>query len=111
MTPQAYCEIALSMPEAEQSSHFDVTDFRIRNKIFATLREADARAVIKLTPADQNLLIETSPTVFAPIKGSWGMKGWTLIHLEHADAEIVRHAIAIAWRTVAPPTVIKRHAL
>ncbi|WP_137113768.1 MULTISPECIES: MmcQ/YjbR family DNA-binding protein [Mesorhizobium] len=111
MTPQAYCEIALSMPEAEQSSHFDVTDFRIRNKIFATLRAADSRAVIKLTPADQKLLIETSSTAFSPIKGSWGLKGWTLVHLDRADADVVRHAIAIAWRTVAPLTVVKRHAL
>lgn len=111
MTPQEYCEIALSMPEAEQSSHFDVTDFRVRNKIFATLRRADARAVLKLTREDQDLLIVTSPACFAPVKGSWGRKGWTIINLEQTDADLVRHAVAIAWRTVAPVTVVKRHAL
>lgn len=111
MTPQDYCDLALSMPEAEQSSHFDVTDFRVKNRIFATFREADARAVIKLTPADQQLLMATSPGVFAPIKGSWGEKGWTLVRLADAGDDILRHAIAIAWRTVAPKSVVKRHAL
>lgn len=111
MTPQEYCNLALSMPEAEQSSHFDVTDFRVKNRIFATLREADNRAVIKLTPADQQLLIATSPTAFAPIKGSWGEKGWTLVHLQNAETESVRHAVAIAWRTVAPKSLVKAHTL
>jgi hypothetical protein len=111
MTPQDYCELALSMPEAEQSSHVDVTDFRVKQKIFATLREIDNRAVIKLTPADQKLMMETSPSIFEPIKGSWGERGWTRVHLEQADSDIVRHAIGIAWRTVTPQSVVKRHTL
>lgn len=111
MTPQAYCEIALSMPEVEQSSHFDVTDFRVKNKIFATLRPADDRAVIKLSPADQQLLMAISPSIFSPIKGTWGENGWTRVHLGVADDDTVRHAIAVAWRTVAPKSLLKAHTL
>ena len=94
--------LALTFPEAVEASHFDVTDFRVRNRIFATLREADGRAVIKLSPDQQQLLMETSPGIFEPIKGSWGQKGWTRVVLDRADADTVRHAMTIAWRSVAP---------
>ena len=111
MTPQEYRELALSMPEAQQSSHSDVTDFRIKRKIFATLRAVDHRAAVKLQPADQKFMMEAAPSVFEPVKGALGEKGWTLLHLERADADTVRHAIGTAWRTVAPKSVVKRHVL
>ena len=102
MTPGEFRVVALSMPEAIESSHFDTADFRVRNKIFATLREADSRAVLKLAPDQQHLLMETNPGLFEPVKGSWGLKGWTRVVLANADEAGLRHAMNIAWRGVAP---------
>ena len=50
MEQDEFRALALTFPEAVESSHFDTADFRVRNKIFATLREADGRAVLKLSP-------------------------------------------------------------
>ncbi len=105
MTPGEFRAVALSMPEAAESSHFDTADFRVRNKIFATLREADGRAVLKLTPDQQHLSMETNPGLFEPVKGSWGLKGWTRVVLADADEVAVRHAMTIAWRGVAPKSL------
>ena len=79
-----------------------MTDFRVAKKIFATLREADGRAVLKLSPDEQQLLMETSPGMFEPIKGAWGQKGWTRVLLDTADGETVRHAMTMAWKSVVP---------
>lgn len=49
--------------------------------------------------------------MFRPVKGSWGEKGWTEVLLADADEETVRHVMAIAWKSVAPKTVVKRHGL
>ncbi len=46
--------------------------------------------------------METPPGLFEPIKGAWGLKGWTRVALDRADAETVRYAMRIAWRSVAP---------
>lgn len=105
MTPDDFRKLALSMPEAVESSHFDVADFRVNGKIFATLRERDGRAVIKLSPDQQHLLMETNPGLFEPVKGSWGQKGWTRLILGAAHEPAVRHAMAIAWRSVAPKSL------
>ena len=102
MTEDEYRAMALEFPESEQSGHFDVTDFRVAKRIFATFRPKDGRAVLKLSPDEQRLLMETSPGLFEPIKGSWGQKGWTRVALASADAETVRHAMTMAWRSVAP---------
>ena len=108
MTRDEFRTLALTFPEALESSHFDIADFRVRNKIFATLREADGRAVLKLSPDEQQLVMATSPDMFEPIKGSWGLKGWTRVALDRADSETVRHAMAKAWRSIAPKKLTGR---
>lgn len=102
MRQDEFRALALTFPEAVEASHFDTADFRVRGKIFATLREADGRAVIKLAPDEQQLFMATAPGMFEPVKGAWGLKGWTRVALERADADTVRHAMQLAWRSVAP---------
>lgn len=102
MQQDEFRALALGFPEAVESSHFDVADFRVGGKIFATLRAADGRAVLKLSPDRQRLLMETSPGLFEPVKGAWGLKGWTRVVLENADPATVGHAMGMAWHSVAP---------
>ena len=102
MEQDEFREMALTFLEAVESSHFDTADFRVRGKIFATLRGADGRAVLKLSPDGQQLAMATSPGMFEPVGGAWGQKGWTRVELDRADAETVRHVMGMAWRSVAP---------
>lgn len=97
--------MALGFPKTEQGGHFDVTDFRVRGKIFATWREKDGRAVLKLTPDQQQLFKETAAGLLTPVAGSWGLKGWTRVALESIDAATLGHAMEMAWRNVAPKSL------
>ena len=63
--------------------------------------------MLKLSPDEQQLLTETGRAIFVPVKGSWGLKGWTQIMLDRADAETVGHAMAFAWKSVAPKKLAK----
>ncbi len=101
--------IALSMPEAEEKSHFGKADFRVRNRIFATLPETGV-GVLKLVPDEQAMLAEAAPAIFAPVKGGWGRQGWTRIMLAEADEATLRSAITMAWRNAAPAALKKRRA-
>ena len=102
MTKDEFRALAASFPEAAAGSHFDTRDFRVRGRIFATLREEDGRAVLKLSPDEQQLLMAAEPGLFEPVGGAWGAKGWTRVALEAADQEAVRHAMAMAYKSVAP---------
>ncbi|MBN9241832.1 MAG: MmcQ/YjbR family DNA-binding protein [Mesorhizobium sp.] len=105
VSAEAFRATALGLPDAEQSGHFDVTDFRVHGKIFATWRDKDSRAVLKLTPDQQRLLGETAAGLFAPVAGAWGLKGWTLVTLDKIDAATLGHAMQMAWRNVAPKSL------
>lgn len=110
MTPAAFAKLALSLPETEASSHFDTPDFRVAGKIFATAGRIDGKAVLKLTPDQQQLLCEAEPSMFNPIENAWGRKGWTNLVLAKADMKTAKSALWMAWRNTASKTLLKAHA-
>jgi hypothetical protein len=90
MTVDDFRKLALSLPEATEMSHMDHPDFRVRNKIFATLAYPD--------------------------KG-WGMvnvtlsqrKGATMVRLRAAKKATVLKALTAAWCKTAPKTLVRSH--
>ena len=103
MTADDYRSLVLSLPHAVESAHHGHPDFRVKNKIFATLGYPNNRwARVKLTPAQQRTYRKRAPDVFSPAKGAWGVKGATIIQLEQAEMEMVREALVLAWRNTAP---------
>ena len=106
MDKDAVRRMALALPEAEEKSHFGTADFRVRNKIFATLPK-DGQAVLKLTHEQQEMLTAAEPQIFQPVKGAWGRQGWTVVHLPATDEITLRSALQTSWRNVAPAKLRK----
>ena len=98
---------ALALPEAAESAHFGKADFRVRNRIFASLPEA-SRGVVKLTPDEQEMLAGAEPGIFSAVTGGWGRKGWTSVDLAAIDAPTLEGALRLAWRNAAPKSLVKR---
>ena len=107
MTPNQFRRLALSFPEAVEDSHMGHPDFRVRQKIFATLGPKEAWGMVKVPPEDQAVLIRTEPEVFEPIQGAWGRRGCTKVHLKAASEPSVRQALERAWRLHAPASLVK----
>ena len=105
MRSDAFRRIALVLAEAEEKSHFGKVDFRVKNKIFATLLDADA-GVVKLLPEQQAMMIAGEPKIFSAIKGGWGNQGWTRVDLKLADEVTLQSALKAAWRNVAPKKLL-----
>src|SRR5271169_5418272 len=104
MTSAAFRRLALRMPEACEIGHQGHPDFRVRGKIFATLFYPDGNwGMVKLTPEQQEAFVGADPAVFAPVKGAWGRRGATNVHLRPAKAGQLAVALAAAWSNVAPP--------
>jgi hypothetical protein len=107
MTPNAFRKLALALPETEERQHMDHPDFRVAGKIFATLGYPDrSRAMVKLSPEDQHNFSKDYPDAFVPVKGAWGRRGATSIHLKAAKKEILRTALQAAWRNTAPKRLL-----
>jgi hypothetical protein len=110
MTVDDFRQLALSLPEAVESAHMDHPDFRVRNKIFATLGYPDnGWAMVKVTLNQQKLLVREDPVAFVPVKGGWGKNGATTVQLRSAKKAMVRKALAAAWANTAPKTLVRAH--
>jgi hypothetical protein len=106
--------IALRLPDAVEGSHQGHTDFRVGKRIFATLGYPDETwGMVKLTPDQQSVLVESEPEIFRPVAGGWGKQGNTNVRLAKADQTTLRSALTMAWNNVAVKSpkarVRKRH--
>ena len=107
MTKDDFRKIALTLPGAIESAHMGHPDFRVGGKIFATLGYPDRGwAMVKLTPAQQELYTIAHPDAFLRIKGAWGRRGATNLRLRSAGVRIARQALTDAWRNTAPKRLI-----
>ena len=106
MTTDEFREMALSFPHAEELSHMGHPDFRVGGKIFATISPDPDKAMVKLTPDDQQNYLRIQPAAFEPASGAWGTGGATMVRLASADSEIVRDALRSAWRNTAPKQML-----
>ena len=104
MTDEDLISLALGLPEATESSHFGTRDFRVRSKIFMTLRGPDF-CVVKLTPDQQQMASTIMPEHVAAVPGGWGLKGWTRLFHRDAGNEEVKSLMRQAWRNAAPKSM------
>jgi hypothetical protein len=77
-------------------------DFRVGKRVFATLGYPDAGwGMVKLTPEQQRMLVESEPHIFAAVPGGWGRRGSTNVRLSAADNRTLQSALLMAWKNVA----------
>jgi len=95
--------MARRLPDAIEAAHMGHPDFRVGDKIFATLGYPSiAFAMVQLTPEQQELFVRTEPNTFTPVPGGWGKKGATHVLLKTAKKAAVREALQVAYTNRAP---------
>jgi hypothetical protein len=101
MTPEAFARLALALAGASKGAHGGHPDFRAAGKVFASLGHAGAAsAMVKLTPEQQAMLVASEPAIFKAVNGTWGLRGYTTVHLPAADPTTMKSALAMAWKNV-----------
>jgi hypothetical protein len=90
--------LALGLPEVVERTHFSRPDFRVRNKIFATLPPDRRTAVLKSLPANVDALTAAHGATFWD---EWRGR-WLGVRLDRVTLPLLRELIADAWRITAP---------
>ena len=107
MTSDDFRRIALGMKDAIESAHMGHPDFRVNNRIFATLHADNEWGMVKLTPEEQQRFVADAPTSFVPEKGAWGLQGCTAVRLATVDEELLGEAMTLAWKATAAKPAAK----
>ena len=100
---------ALSLPETEEKPHFNLTSFRVKNKIFATIHADKNYVMVKLSAIDQSVFCAYNKEVIFPVPGGWGKQGATFIDLKKVKKSMLLDALSTAWKTTAPPKLVERY--
>ena len=108
MSSKRFRETALKLPGVIEGSHQGHADFRVGQRIFATLGYPDQDwGMVKLTPEQQVMLVEAEPEIFRPVPGGWGKRGSTNVRLATADQATLQSALTLGWTNAAPKSLPK----
>ena len=100
--------MALALPEAHESSHMGTPDFRVRNRIFATVPPTPpGRVVLKMAPANLDALVQRDSATFHDV---WGGR-WVGVELARITREELKEFMADAWQLAAPKSLVKAQAV
>ncbi|MEU4823392.1 MmcQ/YjbR family DNA-binding protein [Actinomadura citrea] len=102
MGPEEFLQIVLGLPEVtERESYGNMIGFRVRDKGFCYLDEAEGVVMLKATREEQGALVAEDPDTFAP---SWasGRFAWLKIKLAAVDPGELNELVTEAWRLSAP---------
>jgi hypothetical protein len=103
--------LALSLPGAVESSHMNHPDFRLDDRIFATLSGQERGCgVLKLTLEQQEDFIADQPKAFSPVQGGWGRMGMTFVHLDEADELLIAGGLKTAYNNLQTKQAAKKSA-
>jgi hypothetical protein len=97
--------LALSLPEATESPHFDMASFRVRGKIFATLPPDQTHLHVFVDDDEAKAFAADNPDAFEEL--FWGKKLCGVrVRLSHAPAADIEELLESAWRRKAPKRVV-----
>ena len=98
MREHDFRRIALGMEGAVEGAHMGHPDFRVNNRIFATLHHDPAFGMVSLTPDQQEQFMRAHPDACAPESGAWGRAGSTRVRLASVHEETLGEAVTVAWQ-------------
>jgi len=93
--------IALSLPETEERPSYGTPGFRVKDRLFARIREPGVLVVWCADEAEKDFLIRAEPEKFFTIPHYDGHAS-VLVRLETVARDELAELLTDAWRTRAP---------
>ena len=99
---------ALLLPEATEQPHFDMTSFRVRGKIFATVPPGNQVVHIFVDESEVRACVTSNPRAFEELW--WGKKlSGVRVKLGVAKETEVAELLEDSWRRKAPKRLAAAH--
>jgi hypothetical protein len=93
--------IALSLPETEERPSYGTPGFRVKDRLFARIREPGVLVVWCADEGEKDFLIRAEPEKFFTIPHYDGYPS-VLVRLDAVDRDELAELLTDAWRTRAP---------
>ena len=97
---EEYQKLALSFPETKEEKHFEIPSFRFKNKIFATYWTKEDKAMLRLSPEDQDVFCSIDNKIFCAVDGYWGKQGATFVNLKLVKKSMFKDALRCSYEYI-----------
>lgn len=98
---------ALALPETTEEPHHEMSSFRVRGRIFATVPD-DTHLHVMVAPEDVAAAVAEDAKAFEELW--WGERlSGVRVNLAAADHAVVSELLADAWRRKAPKRVVSAY--
>lgn len=94
-------EIALSLPATEERPSYATPGFRVRDRLFARIREPDVLLVWCADEGEKDFLIRAEPAKFFTTPHYDGHPS-VLVHLSAVERDELAELLTDSWRLRAP---------
>jgi hypothetical protein len=98
-------KLALALPEAAEQPHHDMTSFRVRGKIFATMPPGGGRLHVFLAEDQVASYYAEFPAAVEELWWGKRLSGCRVL-LARADRALVRELLDESWRRKAPKSLL-----
>ena len=89
-------EIALALPEVEESTSWGTPAFKVRRKMICRLREEGDVLVVRIDIADKEYLISSQPEVYFTLPHYDGYPA-VLVRLPAIESDDLRRLLTASW--------------
>lgn len=101
-------DIALSLPDVEESTSYGTPALKARGKLFARLHQDGHHLVLKCELLEREMLLQAAPDVFS-ITDHYQDYPWILVDLSTVSRQALPDMIERAWRMVAGKKQLGQH--
>jgi hypothetical protein len=98
------CQLALELPEVEESTSYGTAALKVRGKLLARLKEDGETLVLRTTMEDRGRLLAAAPDILY-LTDHYESAPWVLVRLARIDVGFLRELVAEAWRLLVPARV------
>jgi len=98
-------ELALELPETEETTSYGTPAFKVRKKLFARLREEGDVLVVVVERDERAALIESEPDIYF-YTPHYENYGFVLVRLNAVERDELREILTDSWRLAAPQRLV-----
>jgi hypothetical protein len=102
VTWERVVELAVELPEVEETTSWGAPSFKVRGKTFAGLSRHEGAMWTRCDREERPLLVESNPVAYRLTPHFERSPAHLLIWLEHVDEDELRERLIDAWLIQAP---------
>ncbi|HEY2346740.1 MAG TPA: MmcQ/YjbR family DNA-binding protein [Xanthomonadaceae bacterium] len=101
-------QLALALPEVEESTSYGTPALKVRGKLMVRLKEDRETIVLRASWEERERLMTLYPETFH-VTDHYRAYPWVLMRLPTAERAFVPTWLEQAWQLAAPPPLVRRH--